>query len=253
MAPQFLEKKRDLIEKLKEQLVSTLQWTVTTCLAQGGGRKKRFSILLESSFIQQILVFPSNSRILRKNVVDPSLQDKILLPDDFAEYIHHIGNACEMHSIIQSGLIPGGTSNRKDRQSVFFTAVNPIFNLIKEKLNTDKPRVAPYKHTWRAHHNTVFRCNFKACSETGIAILSNSIACGYSFRHTTSDLLSIKWFCMKTTEELVCIIYKSPRLPRVTLVPKLATLSEGCTCFRIEKNPMTVRKKSSSAHGDLWQ
>ena len=29
---------------------------------------------------------------------------------------------------------------------------------------------------------------FKACSEKGIAILSNSIACNYSFRHATSDL-----------------------------------------------------------------
>ena len=49
-----------------------------------------------------------------------------LLLDDFAEYIYHVGNAFEMHSIIQSGLIPGGESFRRDRQSVFFTAVNPM-------------------------------------------------------------------------------------------------------------------------------
>ena len=58
--------------------------------------------------------------------VDPLLQDITLLPDDFAEYIYHVANAFEMHSINQSGLIPGGRSNRKNRQSVFFTAVNPI-------------------------------------------------------------------------------------------------------------------------------
>ena len=56
--------------------------------------------------------------------VDPLLQDIILSPDDFAEYIYHIGNAFEMHFIIQSGSIPGGRSNRKNRELVFFPAVN---------------------------------------------------------------------------------------------------------------------------------
>ena len=59
-------------------------------------------------------------------VLGPSLQGNVRLLDDFAEYIGHIGNAYEMHSIVQSGLIPGGKSNRRDRQSVFFTAVNPM-------------------------------------------------------------------------------------------------------------------------------
>ena len=41
-------------------------------------------------------------------LVDPTLQDNVLLPDDFAEYIYHIGNAHDMHSTIEGGLIPGG-------------------------------------------------------------------------------------------------------------------------------------------------
>ena len=40
--------------------------------------------------------------------------------------MYHVGNAYEMHSIVQSGVIPGGKSNRRDRQPVFFTAVNPM-------------------------------------------------------------------------------------------------------------------------------
>ena len=86
----------------------------------------------------------------------------MLLPDDFAEYIYHIGNAFEMHSIIQSGLILGGRSNRKNRQSVFFTAVNPIYiepDQREVEYDLDKPRIAPNKHTWRSHHNTVFWCH----------------------------------------------------------------------------------------------
>ena len=59
------------------------------------------------------------------NFVSLSLQGNVLLPDHFAENIYHIGNAFEMHSIIKSGLIPGGKSLRRDRQSVFFRSSEP--------------------------------------------------------------------------------------------------------------------------------
>ena len=101
----------------------------------------------------------------------PLLQENILLPDDFAEYIYHIGNAYDMHSIIQSGLIPGGKSNRRDRQSVFFTAVNPIDiqpDRRQVEYDLDKPRIAPYKHSWRAHHNTFFWYNLKLAQRKGL-------------------------------------------------------------------------------------
>ena len=138
---------------------------------------------------------------------------------------------------IPSGLIPGGKGNRSDRRSVFITAVNPIDSQPDRReveYNLDKSRTAPYKHTWRAHHNTVYWCNLKL-AQRGIAILSNSIACNYSFRHTTSDF---------------CRIYKSPRVTSRNTCAELATRSDGCTFFRIEKNPMTVRMKfiSTSFH-----
>ena len=52
-----------------------------------------------------------------EKVVDPQLQDNILLSDDIAEYIYHIGNAYEIHSIIQGGLFPGAkTTEGTDSQ-----------------------------------------------------------------------------------------------------------------------------------------
>ena len=100
-----------------------------------------------------------------------SLQDNHPLLDDFAEHICHIGNAYETHSIFQSGVIPGGKSNRRDRQSVFFTAVNPMDDnqdLEEVECDLDKPRIAPYKHTWKAHHNTVICCNLKLAHKKGL-------------------------------------------------------------------------------------
>ena len=60
-----------------------------------------------------------------RNLVDPSLQDTVLIPDDILEYIYHVGCAIILHSIINTGLIPGG-QNMSERQTVFSLLVNPL-------------------------------------------------------------------------------------------------------------------------------
>ena len=95
--------------------------------------------------------------------LNPTLKDIVLLLEDFAEYIFHIENAHDMHSIIPGGLIPGG-SLKRDRQSVFFTDVNLMYDnqdLEEVQHDPDKPRITVYKNSWRVHHNAVFRCNVK--------------------------------------------------------------------------------------------
>ena len=42
-----------------------------------------------------------------RNLIDLSLPDNVLIPYDFFEYIYHIGCAIKLHSIVNSGLIPG--------------------------------------------------------------------------------------------------------------------------------------------------
>ena len=78
------------------------------------------------------------------NLADLALQDSVLFPEDFTEY--HIGNASERHSIIRSGLIPGERRLKRDKQSVFFTAVNPVDDdqsMEEIRCDLDKPRIAP--------------------------------------------------------------------------------------------------------------
>ena len=126
-----------------------------------------------------------------------------------------------MHSIIKSSLIPGVNSLRRDNQSVFFTAVNPMCDrqdLEEVEHDLDKPRIAPYKHTWRAHHNTVCWCNLKLPQRKGLQFYqtrSHAIA----LLSTLSAICIEKVECMKTGEELYCKVYQSPRLLRGTLVP----------------------------------
>ena len=48
-----------------------------------------------------------------------------LIPNDFFEHTYHVGCAINLHSIISSGLIPGGQS-LSNRQTVFFLPVDPM-------------------------------------------------------------------------------------------------------------------------------
>ena len=45
--------------------------------------------------------------------IDLELQDHVLIPERFTEYIYRVGNVSEMNSIIRSGLIPGGQSQKR--------------------------------------------------------------------------------------------------------------------------------------------
>ena len=81
----------------------------------GGGNKKRFQHCADSSG-QEILHLRALQGHSGRNPIDPSLQYSALIPDNFFEYIYHIGCAINLHSIIISGLVPGG-QNLNNRQT----------------------------------------------------------------------------------------------------------------------------------------
>ena len=92
-------------------------------MAGGRGNKKRFQYCTDSSG-HEILYFRALQGHTGRNPIDPSLQDNVLIPDNFFDYIYHIGCTINLHSITNSGLIPGRQNLGKERQRVFFTAVN---------------------------------------------------------------------------------------------------------------------------------
>ena len=118
----------DLMEEFKAKFDGTSQWPVNawiTFLAEGTGPKKRFQYCLNPNSSKHFLYFRAIQGHSGRNLVEPTLPDNVLLPDVFTENIYHIVNVIEIYSITRSGLIPGG-SLTTDRQSVVFTAVNPM-------------------------------------------------------------------------------------------------------------------------------
>ena len=199
----------------------TPQWSIeawSTFLAKGGRPKKRFQYCLNPDASKHVLSFRAIQGNSGGTLVDLTLQDNVLLPEDFVDYIYHIGNTHDMHSIIQGGLIPAGKkSQKRDRQSVFFTAVNQMHanhDLEDVQYDLDKPRITLHKNTWRVHQNTVFWC----AQRKGLQFYqtrSHAIA----LFNTPSALCIENVVFMKTGEDLCCKVHQSPRLPRIVLTP----------------------------------
>ena len=138
-------------------------------MAGGGGNKKRYQYCTDSTG-QEILYLRALQGHSRRDPIDPSLLDNVLIPDNFFEYIFHIGCAINLHSITNSGLIPGGQNLGKERQSVFFTAVNPMNKEHKDPYENDftAPRLAWYKQkTWKRHQDTVYWVDIQLAQKKG--------------------------------------------------------------------------------------
>ena len=82
-----------------------------------------------------------------RNLVDLSLQDNVVIQSGFFQHIYHIGCVFNLHSIINSGLIPGGQNSSK-RQTIFFLPIDPRDKSHKdpEKIDLSVPRRAQYLH-----------------------------------------------------------------------------------------------------------
>ena len=120
---------------------------------------------------------------------------------DFTEYIYHVGNASVLNSIIGNGLIPGGKSLKRGRQAVFFTVVNPMdeWKLYWwNPIDLTKPRIAPYKNTWKRLQNTVYWCNFKLFQERGLHFYQTRSLAVVPYDTLPADFIE-KAVCMENT------------------------------------------------------
>ena len=69
----------------------------------GRRQQEKFQCCTDSSG-QDILYLRALQGHSGRSSIDPSLQNNVLIPDNFFEYIYHIGCAINLHSIVSSGL-----------------------------------------------------------------------------------------------------------------------------------------------------
>ena len=53
-----------------------------------------------------------------RSLIDPSLQDRVVIPDGFFKDISHVGCAINQNSIVNSGLILGGQKVEQQTNSI---------------------------------------------------------------------------------------------------------------------------------------
>ena len=126
------------------------------CLAAGGGSKRRYQYCSNDS--GRILYLRALQGHSGNNLIDPTLQDNVMIQRGIFHHIYHIGCACNLHSIINNGLILGG-QNLSRRQTVFFLPVVPRNESQRdtEYIDFSLPRLARYMHkAWKRHQDAVF-------------------------------------------------------------------------------------------------
>ena len=70
---------------------------------------------------------------------------------------------------VQSGLFAGGKDSKEGRQTVFFTAADPMNEPQRDEPDGVKePRVVPYRTLWEVYQNAVQWINLKSAQNRGL-------------------------------------------------------------------------------------
>ena len=139
-----------------------------SCLAAGGGSKRRYQYCSDNS--GRIFYLRALQGHSGNNLIDPTLQDNVVIESGIFHHIYHIGCAFNLHSIINNGLIPGDQDSSR-RQTVFFLPIDPRDKNHKDPEYTDfsVPRRAKYVHSaWKKHQDAVFWVDIDLAIQKGL-------------------------------------------------------------------------------------
>ena len=149
-------------ENLQSQFPHSPHWSDgrwKVCLA-GGGDKRIFQYCTDAS--GTIVYF----RALHGH------SGNLIIQSNFFQYICHVGCAINLHSIINSGLIPGG-QHLSNRQTVFFLLVDPMDkeNQDPGTIDLNAPRHAQYLNkAWKRHQNAVYWVDINLALRKGLKL-----------------------------------------------------------------------------------
>ena len=194
------------------------------CLAAGGGSKRRYQYCSDDS--GSILYLRALQGHSGSNLIDPMLQDNVVIGSGIFHYIYHIGCAFNLHSIINNGLIPGGQGLSR-RQTVFFLPADPRDENHKdpEHIDFSVPRRARYVHSaWKRHQDVVFWVDINLAIREGLTFYqtrSNAII----LQGTLPAYCIPKVERLKTGEVLYERPYLSPRPPPKISLRHLASFN----------------------------
>ena len=111
----YIEKKNGAIEfckikfHLRDHHSQIQNWSDDrwkACLAADGGSKRIYQYCSDN--LGTIIYLRALQRHSGSNLIDPTLQDNVLIGPGIFPYIYHVGSTFNLCSIISNGLVPGG-------------------------------------------------------------------------------------------------------------------------------------------------
>ena len=197
-----------------------------SCLAAGGGgSKRRYQYCSDNS--GTILYLHALQGHSGHNLIDPALQDNVIIQRGLFHHIYHIGCAFNLHSVINNGLIPGGQDSSR-RQTVFFLPIDPRDkdHDDSEHIDFSVPRRARYVHSaWKKHQDAVFWVDINLAIKEGLTFYqtrSNAII----LQGTLPAYCIPKVVRLKTGEVLYERPYLSPRTTTKDLIETRSRLDQ---------------------------
>ena len=170
------------IERKSSGPISTiysLVWrSMVSMLGSRRRREKKIPVLYWC--FRNKCLFRAHQRHSRRNLIDHSSQDNVVIPSNFFKHIYHIGCGFNLYSIINSGLLLGGQSSSK-RQTVFFLLVDLMGKSRKDpnEIDFNVPRHAQYLHNaWKRHQDAVYWID-----------INRAIKKGFTFYYTRSNAI----------------------------------------------------------------
>ena len=126
-------------------------------MAAGGGSKRRYQYCSDN--LGSIIYLRALQGHSGSNLIDPALQDNVLIGPGIFPYIYHVGCNFNLHSIINNGLVLGGQDLSR-RQTVFFLPVDP-----RNESHRDPEHIGllcthvsrdTLQNAWERHQDAVF-------------------------------------------------------------------------------------------------
>ena len=175
-------------------------------MAGVGGNKKRYLYCTDSS--GTILYLRALQGHSGRNLIDPLLHENVIIPDGFFKYIYYVGCAINLHSIINSGLIP---ERQFEQQTVFFLIVDSM-----DKEHKD-PETINFVHNtctkaWKKHKNTVYWVDINLVLKKGLKLNQNR-SNAIILQETLPAYCFAKVVRMETGEVIYEKVYASLRPP----------------------------------------
>ena len=147
--------------------------------------KENVSILFESELSSSILVPSSNPRTFRKHNQSCIARQCTVTRRFYRENLSRLGNGKRIE-VNSESWFHSRRSQSKNRQTVFFTVVNPMDNQDgsgETLCDLSQARIVSYKNTWKRFQNVVFSCSLKLAQQEDCNIIKQDQTQFFSTTH----------------------------------------------------------------------